>query len=305
MLNITFFGTDIFARIILENIIGKVNINSIVTKQDEPAGRKQILEESKVSKFAKEHNIKCLKPNKLKDIKQELEKNDSDLFVVAEYGKIIPEEILNIPKYGSINIHGSILPKYRGASPIQYSLLNQDKSTGITIIKMDKEMDHGDIIETKELKIEENDDQIILREKLALLGSDLLLKILKNDLILKSQEQNHKDATYTKLIEKNDGLIDLKKDTAEKIIAKFKAYKPWPGIFIIENNKRIKLTGLDYKTYKIELADKNFNSFTIKNNKELFIKDKNNNLVKINKIQSEGKKEITAKDFINQIKNPD
>ena len=153
MLNITFFGTDIFAKIILEKLIKNFNINLIVTKPDEKVGRKQVLEESKVSKFAKEHNIKCLKPNKLKEIKQELEKNNSDIFIVAEYGKIIPEEIINIPKYGSLNIHGSILPKYRGAAPIQYSLLNRDKTTGITIIKMDKEMDHGDIIETAEITI--------------------------------------------------------------------------------------------------------------------------------------------------------
>lgn len=304
MLNITFFGTDIFAKIILEKLIENFNVSLIITKPDEKVGRKQILEESKISKFAKEHNIKCLKPIKLKDIKQNLENNNSDIFIVAEYGKIIPKEILNIPKYGSLNIHGSILPQYRGAAPIQYSLLNGDKTTGITIIKMDKEMDHGDIVKMAEIKIENNDDQIILREKLAKVGAETLINLLKQKPIsLNAKEQDHNKATYTKLIEKNDGQVDLKNDTAEKIIAKFKAYKPWPGIFIIKNEKRIKLIDINYEINKLETTDNVINNFVIKN-KELFIKSADNNLIKINKLQLEGKNEISGKDYINQLKNP-
>lgn len=302
MLNIVFFGTDIFAKTILENLIQHFKVIAVVTKQDEIVGRKKVLEESKISKLAKENNIEYLKPNKLKDIADDLKKMDPDLFIVAEYGKIIPESILNIPKYGAINIHGSILPKYRGASPIQYSLLNENIKTGITIIQMDKEMDHGNIIKTAEIKIDIDDDQITLREKLAKLGADTLINLLSSNLPFKSIEQNHDEATCTKLIEKNDGLINLENDLANNIIAKFKAYKPWPGIFIIENNKRIKINDISYKIYNLESVDKTFNNFIVRDNKELFIKDKNNKLVKVNKVQLEGKNEIDAKDFINQIK---
>lgn len=301
MLNITFFGTDIFAKIILEKLIKEFNVSLIVTKPDEKVGRKQILEESKVSKIAKENNIKCIKPNKLKDFKEDIKKNSSDIFIVAEYSKIIPQEILDIPKYGAINIHGSILPKYRGASPIQYAILNNEKTTGITIMQMDKDMDHGNIIKTEEIKIQDNDDQITLRQKLAEIGANSLIDLLKTQLPFKSIEQNHNNATYTKLIEKNDGLIDINKDTADKIISKFKAYRPWPGIFIIENNKRIKLTEVDYKVCKKENLDKVINDFVIRN-KELFLKDKKNNLIKIKKLQIEGKNEISDIDYINQIK---
>lgn len=303
MLNITFFGTDIFAKIILEELIKKFNVSLIITKPDEKVGRKQTVEESKIAKFAKENNIKCLKPTKLKDIKQELEQNNSDIFIVAEYGKIIPEDIINIPKYKTINIHGSILPKYRGASPIQYSLLNGDKTTGITIMQMDKEMDHGNIIKIKEVKIDENDDQITLREKLAIQGAKTIIELLETKTLpLESKEQDHNKATYTKLIEKNDGLIK-DSDKAESIICKFKAYKLWPGIFLIDNNKRIKITDIDYKIYTLESTDKIINNFVIRN-KELFLKDTKNNLVKVNKLQIEGKNEIKDIDYINQLKNP-
>lgn len=303
MLNIVFFGTDIFAKIILENLLKKHKILAIVTKADEIVGRKKTLEESKVSIIAKQNNIQCFKPIKLKDIKDDLEKLSPDLFIVAEYGKIIPESILNIAKYGAINIHGSILPKYRGASPIQYALLNKDEKTGITIIQMDKEMDHGNIIDIREIKIDKNDDQIMLREKLAILGFETLEKLLnKNTLPFISKEQIHGNATYTKLLEKNDGQIDLKKDLAEDIIAKFKAYKPWPGIFLMKDNKRIKINEINYKVYESDSNDKIFDVFAIREKKELFLKDKDNNLVKIKKIQIEGKNEISDKDFINQIK---
>ncbi|HPO11336.1 MAG TPA: methionyl-tRNA formyltransferase [bacterium] len=303
MINITFFGTDIFAKIILEELIKKFNVSLIVTKPDEKVGRKQILQESKIAKLAREKHIKCLKPINLKDIKDELEKNNSDLFIIAEYGKIIPENILEIPKYGAINVHASLLPKYRGPSPIQYALLNNDKKTGVTIMQMDKEMDHGNIILQEELDIEEYDDQISLREKLANLGAKMLIKLLENNqLPFQSIEQNHQEATYTKLIEKNDGLIN-QDDKIQNIINKFRAYKPWPGIFIIYKNKRIKINDIDYKIYKLENTDKVINNFVIRD-KELFLKDSENYLVKINKLQIEGKNEITSLDFINQLKNP-
>lgn len=303
MINITFFGTDIFAKIILEELIKKFNVSLIVTKPDEKVGRKQILQESKIAKLAREKNIKCLKPINLKDIKDELEKNNSDIFIIAEYGKIIPENILEIPKYGAINVHASLLPKYRGPSPIQYALLNNDKKTGVTIMQMDKEMDHGNIILQEELDIEEYDDQISLREKLANLGAKMLIKLLENNqLPFQSIEQNHQEATYTKLIEKNDGLIN-QDDKIQNIINKFRAYKPWPGIFIIYKNKRIKINDIDYKIYKLKDTDKVINNFVIRD-KELFLKDSENYLVKINKLQIEGKNEITSLDFINQLKNP-
>ena len=132
-----------------------------------------------------------------------------------------------------------------------------------------------------------------------------LINLLQNlTFPLSSKKQDHKNATYTKLIEKNDGLIDLKNDTAEKIIAKFKAYRPWPGIFIIENKKRIKLLDIAYEIDKLDpTTDKIINNFVIKN-KELFLKTTENKIIKINRLQLEGKNEINEKDYINQLKNP-
>lgn len=304
-MKINFFGTDTFACIILQELINVgFNVVCVVTKPDDYVGRKRVLTESKVAVLAKEKNISVEKPEKLANFSEVLEKYNADINVVCEYGKIIPESVLFLPKFKSVNIHGSILPKYRGASPIQFALMNGDKETGVTLMKVDKEMDHGDIISTAVCNITNDDIEPKLREKLAKIGAELLIKELKfikeNGSFSNSKPQNHSEATFTRLIDKQDGLIDLS-NTSEEILNKFRAFVKWPGIFMFYNDKRVKITDINFNPFNINFEKQNIFPFFIKD-KQLFLICADNKLIKINKLQFEGKNEISDRDFINQCK---
>ncbi|MBU2545097.1 methionyl-tRNA formyltransferase [Patescibacteria group bacterium] len=193
------------------------------------------------------------------------------LVIVASYGKIIPKDVLNIPKYGVINIHPSLLPKYRGASPIQTAILNSDKMTGISIMLMDEKMDHGAIISNIQYPISQNYTYKELEKQLAVKGAQLLIEILPKwiDGKIKAKEQDHKEASYTKVFKREDGEIDWKK-TPEEIDSQVRAFNPWPGTYTIWRNKRIKILETEV------------------------IKDK----LIIKKIQPEGKKPMAMEDFL-------
>jgi methionyl-tRNA formyltransferase len=201
--------------------------------------------------FAEQNNIPCLKPEKL-------EENifPADLFVVVAYGKIIPEDILNIPKFGSINIHYSLLPKYRGASPVESAILNGDTVTGVSIQKMKFKMDTGPIIAQEKVEILEDEKASELRTRLIKIGGELLVKILSipsakgGQAFTGGEEQDESQATFCKKIKKEDGLIDLNGD-AVKNYNKFRAYATWPRTFFFKDGKRIIIT-------KARLENENF-----------------------------------------------
>lgn len=203
---------------------------------------------------------------------EKLRSSNPDLFVVASFGKILKNEILEIPRLGSINLHPSLLPKYRGASPIQSAILNGDDKTGITIIKMDEEMDHGPILFQKEEEIREEDTFDSLSKRLFQMGADNLV-ITINDYIsgkLKPTAQDDSKATFTKILSKNDGFVDIDNPPpTNKIQLMIRAYFPWPGVFVRTN-----------------LGEK-----------EKIIK-----LLPEDKIQVEGKNPMSYKDFINGYK---
>jgi len=256
-----FWGTEKFARDILKILIDNDYIPAlIITPPDKKVGRKQILTASPVKLLALENNIKILQPEKIKnnkDFYKEITNLQADLSIVAQYGKILPLDILNIPKYKSINIHGSILPKYRGAAPVQFALLNGDKTTGVTLIQMDEKMDHGPILAQQELKIENIDTSSTLLDKLAIIGGYLLIKTipayLNNEMELK--EQKHENATFTKLITKEDALINWEND-AKIIYQKFQAYYPWPGIYTFIEGKRLKILNTEFIEKKTPISNR-------------------------------------------------
>ncbi|MEA3272416.1 MAG: methionyl-tRNA formyltransferase [Patescibacteria group bacterium] len=167
---------------------------------------------------------------------------NTDIAVVAAYGHIIPKKILEIPKFGFLNIHPSLLPKYRGPSPIQNAILNGDKETGVSIMLLDKKMDSGPILAQKKVKINENETYETLRNRLAEIGAKLLIKTLLDYVSgkIKPKPQNHKKATYTKLLKREDGKIDWSKP-AEEIERMVRAYHPWPGTWTELNGKRLKI----------------------------------------------------------------
>jgi len=259
-IKIIFIGTPDFGAIILRELVKEYKpILVVTTSSDSP-----------VAQEAKVNNI----PISL-DL-DEIKKIKPDLTITAAYGKIIPEDILSIPRYGPLNIHPSLLPKYRGPSPIQTAILNGDKETGVTIMLMDEKIDHGAIVSSSEFTISKNYDYRELSEILALEGARLLLetipKWIKGE--IKAKGQDHSRATFTKIIKKQDGEIDWQKSPQE-IERQIRAFNPWPGTFTIWKDKIIKILEVEIKDSKIV----------------------------IKKIQPEGKKPMAFEDFLRGHKN--
>lgn len=259
-IKIGFFGTPEYAVITLEKLYSNgFEITFIVTMPDRPQGRKMLLTPPPAKVWANAHEVPVLQPEKLNDANfiERLKEYNCDVFIVIAYGKIIPENILNIPKAKSLNIHGSLLPKLRGSCPIETAILNDEKNTGVTIIRMDREMDHGPIVEMKEVIVEPWPPTAkILGNEIVKTGSELLVSILPDWIEgkIKEIEQNHSQATFTKKIQKEDGLIDLKDDPYKNYL-KIQAYKGWPSAFFFiekagENNDkkiRVKITQASFK----------------------------------------------------------
>ncbi|OGG87666.1 methionyl-tRNA formyltransferase [Candidatus Kuenenbacteria bacterium RIFCSPHIGHO2_02_FULL_39_13] len=301
---IIFFGTSDFAAIILNKLLQTAHcqLAALVTQPDKPAGRKKKLTPPPVKILAQQKNIPVLQPAKLdNNFNQKISALKPNLFIVAEYGNLLPGSTLAIPKHGALNVHPSLLPEYRGPSPMQTALLNDDRQTGITIIKMDEKMDNGPIINQQESIIDKQDTYTSLSKKLAEQSADLLIKTIPDYINkkIKPKKQKHAQASFTKIIKKEDGLI-TKNKTAEQVFNMWRAYQPWPGVFI---ESRIKNKELRIKLIKIELT----NLMNKKNNPlELFIENNslyllcaNRTVLKINCLQLNGKKSVDAQSFIN------
>ncbi len=258
-IKIGFFGTPELSVITLNELKNAgYTISFVVTVPDRPQGRKMLMTPSPVKVWAIENKIKVLQPEKLRseDFVNELKSLEADVYVVMAYGKIIPDEILNIPKYKSLNIHPSLLPKYRGSCPIETAILNDDKNTGVTIIRMDKEMDHGPIVAIKEIALDKWPiDSDALGKTLVMAGLNILVNILPKWIKGKIEEieQDHGKATFTKKITKEDGLIDLN-DNPYTNFLKINAYHGWPSayFFIDKDGKKIRV-----KITKASFVDNN------------------------------------------------
>ncbi|MES2315522.1 MAG: methionyl-tRNA formyltransferase [Patescibacteria group bacterium] len=235
-LNFTFFGTPDVAAETLE-ILKQAGLlpSVIVTSPDSRAGRGMHMQATPAAKFAEENKITCYK--NLENIP------DADLFVVVAFGKILSEKIINTPKLGSLNIHYSLLPKYRGASPVESAILNGDAETGVTIQKMVYELDAGNIVAQEKTVINAEETAPELRKRLIKQGGELLVKTLPQFVEGKLKEipQDETQATFCKKIKKEDGLIDLQ-DNGAKNYNKFRAYATWPRTFFFKDGKRIIIT---------------------------------------------------------------
>lgn len=296
-MKIVYFGTPEFALKPLESLLKEENIEilAVVTQPDKAQGRKKILTPPPVKELAKSRNLKIIQPKNKKELKSELDKlEQADFFVVIAFGMILSENILNIPKFGSINVHASLLPKYRGASPIQESLINGDEETGISIMKIDKELDHGDIFLIRRLSIDAEDNFETLSSKLSELAASILPHVISDiaDGNLKTISQNHEKASYCHKINKEDGKIDFHV-SAQEIKNMIRAYTPWPRVYTTLKNKKLKIIASDVEN------EENLSPGEFKiENKVLKIGTKKGVLIpKI--LQLEGKKEMDVKSFIN------
>jgi len=299
-LNIVFFGTPEFSNIVLEKLIkSPYKPSLVITVPDKVAGRKKELTPPPLKSLILEHktwNIKILQPEILDEsFKFQVSSFKPKLFIVAAYGKIIPQEILNIPSLGTLNIHPSLLPRYRGPSPIQNTILNSDRKTGVTIILMDEKMDHGPIIKKQAFAVSKNETYETLGNNLFRIGADLLINTLPKyvENKIKPKNQNHKKATYTKIINRENGNIDWN-NSAVQISNQLRAFTPWPGIYTTWNNKRFKILSLS--------TTKSPNNVTIGKvikQSSSFAVATSNGLIIPKEIQLEGKKIQNAKEFLN------
>ncbi len=229
----------------------------VITKPDSKVGRKQEVISPQIKTWCDIKGIKVYQPESLKD-NPELGKmlKDLDMCVIASYGKIIPEEILNIPSLGFLNVHPSMLPLYRGPSPIESQLLTGAKEIGVSLMKIDKEMDHGPILLQSTLSIADNDNSHTVEIKAGQMGGEMISQIFEvyTEGHLLAKEQGHELATYCKFINKADGAIKLTEDV-ETIKNKFRAFTPWPGIFFMhihkENNIRVKVSAINFEAEDI------------------------------------------------------
>ena len=274
---VVFFGTPEFSVPVLQALV-KNNwaVSLVVTEPDKPFGRKKILTPPPIKKTAEKYNLLVYQPKKIINLKSSFINLKPDLIILTAYGKIIPKEILEIPVYGALCLHPSLLPKYRGPSPIQTTILNGDKTTGVTLFKMDEKIDHGPILAEQELKILNpkleirNKFQIInsqittevLSQILSKVSAEVLLKTLPNYLEskIKPKKQNEKKASYTKLIKKEDGHVDkseIRNPKSEKelkeIERKIRAFYPWPKVWTIVNNKRVIIHKAHLENFKLSL----------------------------------------------------
>lgn len=231
--NFIFWGTPEIACDTLETLKSAGYLPSlIITAPDKPKGRGLELTPTPVKVWAEENKIPFT--HDFNDLPA------TDLSVVVAYGKIIPEKVLNTPKHGSINIHYSLLPKYRGASPVESAILAGEKETGVTIQKMVYKLDAGPVLTAEKTEIGSTEKTAELKKRLTVLGASLLVKFLENP-IFQGKEQDESQATHSKKITKEDGLLDLA-DDAEKNYNKFRAYAEWPRTYFFENGKRIIIT---------------------------------------------------------------
>ena len=205
------------------------------------AGRNQFFTPPPVKLLAEKHNIPVEQPEKIMNEALRIKNYEPDLIIVAAYGQILPKEILDLPKYGCLNVHPSLLPKYRGPSPIQAAILNNDEETGVTIMKMDDKIDHGAILASEKRKAKsETLTYLELHDELAKLGAEILIKTIPDWVAgeIKPQTQDETKATYTKIMEKQDGKIDWTK-SAEEIERQVRALNPWPSAYALDNDKKM------------------------------------------------------------------
>ncbi|MGN0528141.1 MAG: methionyl-tRNA formyltransferase [Eubacterium sp.] len=296
-MNIVFMGTPDFAVPCLEKLIeAGHNVSGVFTQPDKPVGRKQVLTPPEVKKTAAKYNIPVYQPEKIKnsDAVDIIKKHAPDIIVVVAYGKILPAEILNIAPHGCINVHASLLPKYRGAAPIQWAVLNGDSKTGVCIMQMDEGLDTGDIILKKETEIGENETSAELFDRLSLIGADALIEVL--DMIENgsavAEKQEAGEYQYARMIGRDLCPIDWSAN-ANQVHNKVRGLQTWPVAITKINGKNVKI-------HRTVLSDKTgINCGEVIDNKNnLVVCCGDGKCVEILSLQPEGKKAMDTKSFL-------
>ena len=295
MPRIVFMGTPPFAVKSLEACLGLGEVIAVVTQPDKPKGRGQEMAFSAVKTFALEKNLPVLQPVKIRgtDFAEQLRALNADVAVVTAYGKILPKDVLDAPKHGCVNVHASLLPRFRGAAPIQWAIASGDSKTGVCLMRMDEGMDTGPVIDRAELPIGPSDTSATLHDALALLGGDVLRRALPRYLAgeLSPVAQPSDGVVMAPMIKKEDGALDFNKSAAE-LERRLRAFTPWPGAFT-------KLEGALFKVHAATVANGKGEPGTIlaATNTGLEVACAEGSLL-MTSVQLEGKRVMTAQEFL-------
>lgn len=293
-----FMGTPDFALDSLRYIYENTNLLAVFTKVDKVNSRGNKIIYSPVKQFAIENNIDIVQPKSLRteETFEIIKKYNPDLIIVVAYGMIIPKNIIDLPKYGIINVHSSILPKYRGAAPIHAAILNGDSKTGVSIMYIDEKLDEGDVITVLETPISDEDNLGTLHDRLKVLGAKGLEKainLIKSGEVL-AQKQNHDEATFVKPIKKEETKVDFS-DKSRNIFNKIRGLNPFPEAYTILNGKILKL----YESKEVDFSSDEEVGKVLELRKDGFVVKTGDGAILIKEVKLEGKKKQKAIDFIN------
>lgn len=292
-----FMGTPDFAVPILEALMQKTDVILVVTQPDKEVGRKKVLTPSPIKELAIKNNIPVFQPTKIRIDYEPIKNLKPDLIVTCAYGQIIPKEVLDIPRLGCINVHASLLPKYRGGAPIHHAIINGEEETGITIMYMDEGMDTGDIITMAKIPITPIDNTATMHDKLSHLGSELLLKTLP-DIINGTNthyKQDNDAATYAKIIKRDDEHLNFN-DLAKNVHNRVRGLNSWPLAYALMNNQDCKII----EGYIGEETTKEPGTI-VKVLKDAIGVACQDNIYYITKLKPFGKKAMSAKDYLNGL----
>ncbi|GFO85902.1 MULTISPECIES: methionyl-tRNA formyltransferase [Anaerostipes] len=296
-MKVVFMGTPEFAVPTLQALIDHHQVAAVVTQPDRQRGRGKKVQFSPVKEKAAEYKIPVLQPEKARDEEfiQELETIAPDVIVVVAYGQILPERILNLPKYGCINVHGSLLPKYRGAAPIQWAVLNGEEKTGITTMYMEKGLDTGDMIDKAEVVLDPKETAGSLHDKLMNLGADLLLETLdkleKGTIVRTKQDDSQ--SCYAKMLSKEMGRMDFSR-SAKELEQWIRGMNPWPSAYTTMNGKTLKIWDADVVSYEGSEEP----GTVVKVTKDTIIVAAGEGALALKEIQLAGKKRMPVQAFL-------
>ena len=304
---IVFMGTPKFAVPVLEMLIEKYGVDLVITQPDKKVGRKKVLTAPPVKVIAEEKGIKVLQPEKIsndENVLSELKELNPDIIITAAYGQLVPETILEIPKYKCINVHGSLLPKLRGGAPIQYSILEDHGKTGITIMYMVKKLDAGDMISKVEVDILDSDNYESLHDKLSIAGRDLLKETLPNIFTgnIAPEKQDDSLATFARNILREDEKIDWNK-SAREIFNQVRALDPTPGAFTYLDENVLKIWSSEVVDLEENFSSKKVGTIIKQDKKHIYLLCGENTVLKVKELQISGKKRMPVVNFLSNKKD--
>lgn len=302
MTKMIFMGTPAFSVPILEGLVSEgYEVVGVVTQPDRPVGRKRVLTPPPVKQAALDLNLPVFQPEKISQSVEleEIIALQPDLIVTAAFGQFLPEKLLQAPTFGAINVHASLLPKYRGGAPVHYSIINGDKETGVTIMEMIKKMDAGDILAQESIPISSTDDVGTMFDKLSLLGKELLLKtvplILERS--IKPKKQDESLVTFSPNITREEEQIDWNK-TAKEIDCQIRGMRPWPVAYTMYQDSRWKMWDV---TPLSDVTTKKPGTIILKDKHHLQVACGQGSVLQLNRIQPAGKSQLSVTDFLNGI----